>query len=127
MIASVLRSPRAFAVLPVMLLAAAPSAQREQSAPATITVADYERARALESRYTSVPTGAAEQFSFLDGARLRYRKATANGGSEWVIVEIGNADAPSKRAARTDEIPPPGFGATGGVGPPVLREIPSPD
>ncbi len=116
------------------LTTALPAQQRAAGA----TVADYARARGLEAIYTAATTGAAEQPTWLDGVRLRYRKSVAGGEPQYVVVDATNREAPVKRQARPEEMPAtnangagapgagPGGGPSGGPGGPP-REVASPD
>ncbi|HSA56904.1 MAG TPA: prolyl oligopeptidase family serine peptidase [Gemmatimonadaceae bacterium] len=63
-----------------------------------ITAADYERARGLQSRYTSSLIDVIETPTWTGNARFWYRKSVA-GGHAFVLVDASNPDAPAKRPA----------------------------
>lgn len=70
----------------------------EASAQATVTAADYDRARGLAATYRSLPVDVIESPTWLDASRLWYRKSVS-GGHAFVMVEATNRDAPTKRPA----------------------------
>lgn len=77
----------------VALVAAAPL-----GAQATVTAADYDRARGLAASYRSLATDIAEAPVWVSPTRFWYRKSVP-GGNAFVLVDATNADAPVKRAA----------------------------
>lgn len=58
----------------------------EVTAQATVTAADYDRARGLAATYRSLPVDVIENPTWLDASRFWYRKSVT-GGHVFVVVE----------------------------------------
>lgn len=63
-----------------------------------VTAADYDRARGVQARSRALVVDAIESPTWSGNARLLYRKSVA-GGTQFVLVDVSNRQAPVKRAA----------------------------
>jgi dipeptidyl aminopeptidase/acylaminoacyl peptidase len=81
---------------------------------ATVTAADYDRARGLQERNRALVIDAIESPTWSGNARLLYRKSVA-GGNTFMLVDVSNRQAPVKRPAFDHERLAAGLSAvTGG-------------
>src|SRR5688572_19594844 len=81
---------------------------------ATVTAADYDRARGLQARNRALVVDAIESPTWSGNSRLLYRKSVA-GGNTFMLVDVSNREAPVKRAAFDHERLAAGLSAaTGG-------------
>src|SRR5688500_20220388 len=86
---------------------------------ATVTAADYDRARGLQAKNRALVVDAIETPTWSGNARLLYRKSVT-GGNTFVLVDVSNRQAPVKRAAFDHERLATGLAAaTGGRYPAV--------
>src|SRR6185503_2047769 len=79
-----------------------------------VTAADYDRARGLQARNRALVIDAIESPTWSGNSRLLYRKSVS-GGTQFMLVDVSNRQAPVKRAAFDHERLAAGLStATGG-------------
>lgn len=79
----------------ILCLAVATAAYAQNVA---VTAADYDRARGLQAKNRGLVVDAIESPTWSGNARLLYRKSVA-GGNTFMLVDVGNRQAPVKRSA----------------------------
>jgi dipeptidyl aminopeptidase/acylaminoacyl peptidase len=80
---------------------------------ATVTAADYDRARGLQARNRALVVDAIESPTWSGNARVLYRKSVV-GGNTFMLVDVSNRQAPVKRPAFDHERLASGLSAVAG-------------